>query len=591
MTQTEKKSTGNKFTFSSVKKLIQLTNRFKGKFYLAIILTIIIAFLGPIRPFLMQKAVDNYIAIGNKTGLLYLSTLILFLLFLQSALQTWATILTNFIGQEVIKDLRIKVYAYLTSLKVKFYDHTPVGTMVTRTISDIETIADIFSEGIINITGDLLQIIFILVIMFYTDWKLSLVSLSVLPFLLYAGYLFKEKVRISFEDVRNQVARLNTFVQEHIQGMQIVQMFNREKTEMENFKKINKQHQDANIRGVMYYSVFFPVVEMIAACSTALILWYSSKGILDHHTTIGTMVAFMMYINLFFRPIRQLADRFNTIQMGMVSSSRIFKLIEDKENSEPIGTIKPGKLKGEILFDGVTFAYNENDNVLKNVGFHIPAGKTMALVGATGSGKTTITHLMHKFYIPQSGKITIDGMDIQTLVNHELRQQIGTVLQDVFLFSGTIMDNIRLYNNQIPEEKIIETAKLLGAHTFIQNLPNGYHQEVNERGLTLSVGQRQLISFVRAMVANPSILILDEATASIDHETEEIIRVAIDKMLIGRTSIIIAHRLSTIQHVDEILVMQHGEIAERGNHTTLLAKNGLYKNLYEIQFADNLNVQ
>ena len=576
---------GSFFNFTSVRKVLDLTSGFRGKLYLAFVLTISISFLGPVRPFMIQRSIDKYIALNDKAGLIQITAIIISLLIIQSAMQVWATILTNFIGQEVIKDLRLKVYQYLTSLRIRFYDQTPVGTMVTRTISDIETIADVFSEGLINIAGDLLQIIFLLILMFYTDWKLTLISLSVLPLLLYAGYIFKEKVRLSFIDVRNQVARLNTFVQEHIQGMQIVQLFNRQNEEYDRFEKINELHRDANIRAVMYYSVFFPAVEMIAAISTGLILWYGSKGVIAHETSIGTLIAFIMYINLFFRPIRQMADRFNTIQMGMVSSDRIFKLIEDNDNKEPIGSVIP-IVRGEVAFNHVWFAYSNEEFVLKDINFHIKPGKTIALVGATGSGKTTITHLIHKFYQINKGDILFDGLSIDTLNNNALRKQIGTVLQDVFLFSGSILDNIRLYNEDISEEKIIATAKLLGADHFISNLPNGYHQQVNERGLSLSVGQRQLISFVRAMVAEPAILILDEATASIDHETEEIIQSAINKMLIGRTCIIIAHRLSTIQHVDEILVMDKGQIVERGSHSELLAQNGLYKNLYEVQFAN-----
>lgn len=588
-TKTDAFKPGSMFNFDSVKKILKLTKHFRGKLYLALLLTILISFLGPIRPFLIQKTIDQFIAVNDKPGLIQMVTLIFILLLFQAAMQVWATILTNFIGQEVIKDLRIKVYTYLTSLKVKFYDQTPVGTMVTRTVSDIETIADIFSEGLINIAGDLLQIIFLLIIMFYTDWKLTLVSLSVLPLMLYAGYVFKEKVRLSFIEVRNQVAKLNVFVQEHLQGMHIVQLFNRSDVEYKKFEAINQLHRDANIRSVMYYSVFFPVVEFIAAVSTGLILWYGSNGVIAHETSIGSMIAFIMYVNLFFRPIRQMADRFNTIQMGMVSSDRIFKLIEDESQIEPSGTLVPEKLNGNIRFENVWFAYKDEEYVLKDISFSIDAGKTIALVGSTGSGKTTITHLIHKFYPIDKGQIYIDETPVESFQNNAYRKQIGTVLQDVFLFSGSILENIRMYNTEISEAQIIDTAKLLGAHYFISQLPNGYHQQVNERGLSLSAGQRQLISFVRAMVTNPRILILDEATASIDHETELVIQQAIDKMLKGRTCIIIAHRLSTIKHVDEIILMDKGEIAERGNHEHLLQQNGLYKQLYEVQFAASNN--
>ncbi|MFA6261204.1 MAG: ABC transporter ATP-binding protein [Bacteroidia bacterium] len=580
---------GNIFHNSVFRKLLTLTRLFRPRFYTAIVLTLAISVIGPLRPYLMQVSIDRYISLGDREGLILISAGILLLLVLQSGLQVWSTILANYIGQEVIKDLRIKVYRYLTSLRTSYYDKTPVGTMVTRTVNDVETIADVFSDGLINIAGDMLQIIFILIMMFSTDWKLSLVSLSVLPFLLYAGYVFKEKVRMSFEDVRNQVARLNTYVQEHIQGMQIVQLFNRESAEMKHFTKINQQHRDANIRSVWYYSVFFPVVEMIAATSTALILWYGSYGVLNDVTSIGTMIAFILYINMFFRPIRQLADRFNTLQMGMVASERIFKLVEENDLIESTGETDPGKVAGKIEFSHVWFSYTGTEQVLKDISFTVKPGSTMALVGATGSGKTTIINLLNKFYRPTQGYIELDGNQLESLNNVKLRQHIGTVLQDVFLFSGTVLDNIRLYNQEITEKQVEETARLLGAHDFIAKLPNGYHQQVEERGLTLSVGQRQLISFVRAMVTNPSILVLDEATASIDHDTEQVIQQAIRKMLQGRTSIIIAHRLSTIRHVDEILVMDKGTIVERGNHTELILLNGIYKKLYEIQFAHALN--
>lgn len=575
--------------FQSFRELLSLTNDYKGKFYLSVVLTIIVAFMGPVRPYLMQIAVDRYIATGDAAGLVALTILIFSLLLVQSAIQVWATILSNLIGQEVIHDLRNSVYHYLTSLRIRFYDQTPVGTLVTRTVNDIETIADIFSEGLINISGDLLQIVFILILMFWTDWKLSLISLSVLPFLIYAGYVFKENVRTSFEEVRNMVARLNSFVQEHIQGMQVVQIFGRQEQEYTQFRAINVQHRDANIRSVWYYSVFFPVVELIAAVSTALILWYGSRGVLDNSTSIGTMIAFTMYVGLFFRPIRQLADRFNNIQMGMVASNRIFKLIGDTSQVAPTGTLQPAAIRGEIEFRHVTFGYKPEEPVLHDISFKVDAGKTLALVGATGSGKTSITSLIHQFYQAQKGEIWIDQVPVGQYDAPSLRRHTGTVLQDVFLFSGTVAENIRMFNPVISVEKIIATSKMLGAHDFISKLPHGYDQEVNERGLTLSVGQRQLISFVRAMVTDPSILILDEATASIDHETEITIRHAIDRMLMGRTCLIIAHRLSTIQHADQILVMDKGRIAEQGTHAELMERGGLYKKLYEVQFSKELD--
>lgn len=577
--------TGSAFDFGLLRRVYALARPYRAKLFIAIALTLIMAFLGPLRPYLMQYTIDRHIATNDMQGLINMSMLILGLLVIQSLIQVWSTVLTNFLGQNVIKDLRMEVYNYLTGLRLRFYDKTPVGTLVTRTVSDIETIADVFSEGLINITGDILQIVFILVMMFWSDWQLSLVSLSVLPLLLYAGYVFKEKVRISFEEVRTQVARLNTFVQEHIQGMQIVQIFNREQKELNRFRLINKEHRDANIRSVFYYSVFFPVVEVIAAISTALIVWYGSKGVMDHHTSIGTMIAFIMYINMFFRPIRQLADRFNTLQMGMVASERIFKLIDDREPVEPTGTEVLAHTEGNIAFNNVWFAYNSGEYVLKGIDLKVAHGRTLALVGATGAGKSSIINLLSRFYDIENGTITIDGKNLYDFDIRSVRRHISVVLQDVFLFSGSVMDNIRLYNKNITDEKIIDTAKMLGAHEFISRLPQQYRQDVHERGATLSVGQRQLISFVRAMVTDPAVLILDEATSSVDNETERLIQDAIRKMMKGRTSIVIAHRLSTIQHADEIVVLDKGEIVERGTHVELLHANGYYKRLYDLQFA------
>ncbi len=568
-------------------RVYQLAKPYKAKLYTAIVLTIGMALLGPLRPFIIQYTIDNFIANNNQIGLINMSLLLLFMLVLQAGMQVWSTILTNYLGQSVIKDLRMQVFTYLTGLRLLFYDKNPVGALVTRTISDIETIADVFSEGLINISGDILQIVFILIFMFGTNWQLSLVSLSVLPFLLYAGYVFKEKVRLSFEDVRTQVSRLNTFVQEHIQGMHIVQIFNREDKELERFKEINAEHRDANVRSVMYYSVFFPVVEIIAALSTALIVWYGAKGVIQDHASIGSITAFIMYINLFFRPIRQLADRFNTMQMGMVAAGRIFKLVDDKENNEPTGSIKINNLKGNIQFKNVYFGYNPNQYVLKDISLQVNEGKNVAFIGATGAGKSSIINLLSRFYNIEKGEILVDGHKLEDLNIKHLRSQIAVVLQDVFLFSGSVMDNIKLNNKHITNEEVITTAKLLGAHDFISRLPDGYNQNVQERGASLSVGQRQLISFVRAMVVNPAVLILDEATSSVDNETEDVIQKAIETMMKGRTSIVIAHRLSTIQHADEIIVLDKGMIVEKGSHKELLNLNGFYKKLYELQFAPN----
>jgi ATP-binding cassette subfamily B multidrug efflux pump len=579
--------TGSAFDFSLLRRVYALAKPYRIKLFIAITLTVLMAFLGPLRPYLIQYTLDHFVVNNKMEGLIGMSVLIFVLLVVQSLFQVWCTILTNFLGQRVIKDLRNQLYQYLTKLKLSFYDKTPVGTMVTRNISDIETIADVFSEGLINITGDLLQIVFILFWMFYTDWRLSLVSLSVLPILLYAGYLFKEAVRKSFEEVRNEVARLNTFVQEHIQGMQIVQLFNRETIELDRFKKINESHRDANIRSVFYYSVFFPVVEIVAAVSTALIVWYGAKEVMGETASVGVLIAFIMYVQLFFRPIRQLADRFNTLQMGMVAAQRIFKLLDSTDNEEPNGTQKLESIEGNISFKDVWFGYTPEEYVLKGINIEVNKGDTIALIGATGAGKSSIINLLNRFYEIQKGGIYIDGINLKELDIYAIRKHISVVLQDVFLFSGTVMDNIRLFNKKITDEQIIETAKLLGAHRFIEKLPNGYFQEVQERGATLSVGQRQLISFVRAMVNNPKVLVLDEATSSIDNETEQVIQSAIQIMMKGRTSIVIAHRLSTIQYANEIIVLDKGQIVERGNHAQLLAIDGFYRHLYQLQFVSS----
>ena len=571
--------------WSLLAKIFSLALPYRGKFISAVILTLSMAVLGPLRPYLIQHTLDTYVAKGDSTGLLYFSLFLFFLLLLQSVIQWWSTLLANFLGQQIIYDLRNKVYKHLLSLKLKYFDQTPVGTLVTRSISDIETISEVFSEGMINIVGDILQIIVLLILMFGTHAKLSLVCLSVLPLLFYSGYLFKEKIKGSFEEVRNQVSNLNTFVQEHVSGMQLVQLFNREPTELEAFKKINAEHRDANIKSVFYYSVFFPVVEVLSAISIGLLVWYGAKGVLSEEISLGVLVAFILYLNLFFRPIRQLADRFNNLQMGMIAGDRIFQLLEDNTPKEVDGAVELKSTKGQITFKNVSFGYQESQAVLKHINFSVQPGQTIALVGKTGAGKSSIINLLSRFYDIQSGEILLDGNNINQYTLASLRSKISVVMQDVFLFNGSILENIQLYNKSMSEDKIIATAKLLGAHDFIMRMPNGYHQLITERGSNLSVGQRQLISFVRAMVSDPAILVLDEATSSIDHETEEIIQLAIEKMRAGRSSIVIAHRLSTIANANEILVLNQGEIVERGNHSSLLQNSGYYRTLYEKQFS------
>lgn len=582
------KSKPSAFESNILKRLFKLSGPHAKLFWFTFLFTILFALLSTIRPYIIQYIIDNFIPKGDFKNIYLFSAIVFGLLILSTVFQLLSSYLGALLGQLIIKDLRAKVFSHLSKLRLKFFDNTPVGTLVTRCISDIETVTEVFSEGFISIMGDLLQIIFILSLMFFASWKLTLVSLSVLPILLIAAYWFKESVRISFEEVRNKVSELNTFVQEHLIGMQIVQIFNKQDEELEKFKAINKEHRDANIKGVFYYSVFFPIVEVISSIAIGLVVWYGAKETINGQASAGVIVAFIMYISMIFRPIRQIADKFNTLQMGMVASKRIFALVDDETYIEPTGNIPFETLKSEIAFINVGFAYVDEDYVLKDISFNLTKGKNMALVGATGAGKSSIINLLSRFYDYQKGQILIDGIELKQYQTDTLRKHIAVVLQDVFLFSGSIYDNITLYNKAITMEQVIATSKLLGAHEFISRLPNGYNQSVQERGLTLSMGQRQLISFVRAMVVNPTVLVLDEATSSIDQETEDIIQYAIAKMMEGRTSIVIAHRLSTIQKANEILVLDKGEIKERGTHESLLQiKDGFYTSLYQTQFNKN----
>lgn len=568
-----------------LKRLFNLSIPHAKLFWFTFLFTILFSFLSTVRPYLIQFIIDNFLSKNEIKNIYFYSAIVFGLLILSTLFQLLSSYLGALLGQTIIKDLRASVFSHLSKLKLKFFDNTPVGTLVTRCISDIETITEVFSEGFISIMGDLLQIIFILGFMFYQSWKLTLISLSVLPILLMAAYWFKENVRISFEQVRNKVSELNTFVQEHLIGMQIVQIFNKQNVEFKKFKAINKDHRDANIRGVFAYSVFFPIVEIISSIAIGLVVWYGAKETINGQASAGVIVAFIMYISMIFRPIRQIADKFNTLQMGMVASKRIFALVDDETYIESTGNMPFETLKSEIKFNNIDFAYVDDNYILNNISFTLNKGSNMALVGATGAGKSSIINLLSRFYDYQKGQILIDGVELKQYQTDSLRKNISVVLQDVFLFSGSIYDNISLFNKDITMEQVVATSKLLGAHEFISRLPNGYHQSVQERGLTLSMGQRQLISFVRAMVVNPTVLVLDEATSSIDQETEDIIQYAIAKMMEGRTSIVIAHRLSTIQKANEILVLDKGEIKERGTHESLLQiKNGFYTALYETQF-------
>ncbi|MEO1052899.1 MAG: ABC transporter ATP-binding protein [Bacteroidota bacterium] len=585
----EKTSSGNIIDFQVLKRLFKFVKPYTGKFYFLILLTIALGALAPLRPYLTQLTLDDYVAYNDYRGLLNMTLLLIGLLVMQSIVQYAHTYISGWLGQFVIRDIRVQLYQHLLKLKLKFYDKTPIGRLVTRVVSDVETLLDVFSQGIAAMIADLLQLIFILALMFYTDWRLALVSLSTLPILLLSTYVFKEKIKVAFNDVRNAVSNLNSFVQEHITGMSIVQIFSAEKREQKKFEDINNEHKQANLRSVLYYAIYFPVAEIISAAGIGLLVWYGAKGVIREEETgitLGMLVAFIMYINMFFRPIRMIADRFNTLQLGIVSSSRILKLLDNEEYISDTGSENVAQFNGEVEFKKVWFAYSERDYVLKDISFHINPGETLAMVGATGSGKSTIINLLNRFYDINRGNITIDGIDIADYKLECLREKIGVVLQDVFLFSGSILENITLGNPDIKEEEVWKAAELVGATKFIERLPDQLNYNVMERGATLSVGQRQLISFIRAMVYDPKIIVLDEATSSVDTETEEMIQEAIEKMMKGRTSIVIAHRLSTIQNADKIIVLDKGEIKEIGKHDELLAKDGYYTQLHKMQYKE-----
>ncbi|GAB3165937.1 ABC transporter ATP-binding protein [Telluribacter humicola] len=581
---------GQIFDLPTLKRLYTFVGPYKKQFYLLIFIIMVSAVLAPVIPLLIKYTIDEPIANSNYDQLALMLGIMIVVLVVQGLVQFVNTYLSGWLGQYIIRDIRVQLYEKIVNLRLKFFDNTPIGRLVTRTISDIETLSNVFSDGMAAIAGDILQLVLIISVMFYTDWKLSLISLSMIPLMLFSTYVFKEKIKDAFNEVRAAVSNLNSFVQEHITGMSIVQIFSSEKIEYEKFREINVQHRDSNIRSILYYSIYFPVADVIAAAGTGLVVWYGSKQILNYEVTFGTVTAFVMFINLFFRPIRQLADRFNTLQMGIVSTDRILKLLDSDEYTANEGTHNPDTIKGNVEFKNVWFAYNDEDYVLKDINFKVNEGETVAFVGATGAGKSSIINLLSRFYDINKGNIYIDDVEVHDFELGALRRNIGVVLQDVFLFSDTIENNIRLGNPDITHEKIIEAAKLVGVHEFIERLPGGYEYNVMERGSTLSVGQRQLISFVRAMVHDPRIIVLDEATSSVDTETEELIQKAIEKLMEGRTAIVIAHRLSTIQEADKIIVVDKGEIKEEGTHEKLLEKNGFYANLYRMQYKDVLKI-
>ncbi len=567
-------------------RILSLAKPYQGYFIFAAFLAVVLAPLSSMRPFLIQQMVDEHIFKYDVEGMTRMVIILLVLLFSEVAIQYIFNFTTSWLGQSIIKDLRIRVFKHISSLNLSYFDKTPIGTSTTRTINDIETINSVFSEGIITILADLLTLIVVLGIMFWTSWKLTLVCMTVLPLLIFGARWFKNEVAKSFQTVRNEVARMNAFLQEHITGMRIVQIFNVESQEREKFKQINRSYTGANLKAIFAYAVFFPIVEIVSAAALGLMVWYGSQGVIQNHITLGVLVAFPVYLNMLFRPIRMLADKFNTLQMGMVAAERVFNLVDDTNNIEKTGTKKVNRLRGDVEFQNVDFAYDGENLVLKNVSFQLNHGETLAIVGSTGSGKTTITSILNRFYEIQGGSIKVDNIDIKEYELYSFRNRIAVVLQDVFLFSGTVLENITLRDPSVSREKVIECAQIIGAEEFILRLPGGYDYQVMERGATLSMGQRQLISFVRALVFDPDILILDEATSSIDPESEGVIQHAIETLIAKRTSIIIAHRLSTIRHANNVLVMDKGEAIEFGPHEKLLQiEGGRYRELYEMQFS------
>jgi ATP-binding cassette subfamily B protein len=573
--------------WQTLKRVVKLAWPFKKLFLFSLMLGILVSIVTPLRPYIIQLTVDNNIIKQNGKGLEIMGLILLLTLLAEFFVKYLFGLFSTKLGQTIMLDLRTKLFNHVQTMRLKFFDKTPVGIITTRTINDIEAINNIFSEGLITIVADVLTLVFVIAFMVYINWKLALVCLTTFPIILVATYIFKEKVRVSFNDVRDKVAQLNSFVQEHISGMRIVQIFNAQDKEFKKFDKLNHEHYTANDKSVLYYSIFFPVVEVILALAISLLIWYGANQVMNGFATVGIFTSFILYLNLAFRPLRTLADKFNTLQMGIIASERVFRLLDTNDKIEDTGTFAPTDIKGDIEFQNVWFAYNKEEYVLKDISFKVHAGETLAIVGATGSGKSSTINILNRFYEINKGNILLDGINTKEYKLSALRSYIGTVLQDVFLFSGSVMENITLKNPTISEAQVIEASKLVGAHNFIMELPNGYQHNVMERGSTLSVGQRQLISFIRALVYNPQILILDEATSSVDTESENLIQHAIETMVKDRTSIVIAHRLSTIQNADKIMVLDHGEIKEIGTHEELLKKeDGFYKKLYEIQFQE-----
>ena len=576
------------FDINLFKRILKYTKpytfRFRGVIWFAVLLSLFAA----LRPLFLQITVDTFIKPGNKSGLLVYAIIMGIALLMEGLSQYYFVLWANWLGQDIVKDIRTKLFQHMLSFRMKYFDTAPVGQLVTRSVSDIEQIARIFSQGLFMIMSDLMKMFVCLLVMFYMNWHLTIIVILAMPILVYITRIFQRKMQVAFEEVRNQVANLNTFVQERVTGMKIVQLFNREKIEFEKFKEINQKHNVAWIKTILYNSIFFPIADIISSITLGVIVIYGGFQILNGNpfTTIGQMTAYTMFIGMLFNPLRQIADKFNEMQMGMIAANRVFDIIDTDEEIQENGTVVANHFAGNIIFDKVRFSYIKEEEVLKGISLEVKAGQTIAIVGATGAGKSTIINLLNRFYEINSGAIYVDNQNIDTFTLDSLRTQIAVVLQDVFLFADTILNNITLNHPTITRETVVLAAKKIGVHDFIMNLPEGYDYNVKERGVMLSSGQRQLIAFLRAYVSNPSILILDEATSSIDTYSEELIQKATETITQGRTSIVIAHRLATILKADKIIVMDKGQIVEAGTHAELvIQENGFYKKLYDSQFS------
>ncbi len=579
---------GKAFDFNLFRRLLGYTNAYRLTFYYVAFAAIAMSILGVVQPELLQITIDESIVPKDNENLVFYITLMVVVIFVETLLNLTFIYLANWLGQNVITDIRVKLFELMLSFKLKYYDTSAVGKLTTRAVNDIETISSIFSQGLFMIISDLLKMLVIVGFMFYKSWQLALIVLTILPIILYATRVFQKAMKVAFEDVRNQVSNLNSFVQERITGMKIVQIFTREETEYKYFKEINEKHKKAWIKTVWYNSIFFPIAEIASSIAIGFVVWYGGLNVIaGGNITLGIITSFIILSQMLFRPLRQIADKFNTLQMGMVAARRVFEVIDTKSHIDDSGTKLLSHTNGLINFNNVRFSYIDGEEIIKGISFTVQPGETVAIVGATGAGKSTIINLLSRFYEINSGEINIDGSNINDYTLKSLRSHIAVVLQDVFLFADSILNNITLNNPNISEEQVIAAAKEIGVHKFISSLPNGYHYNVKERGVMLSSGQRQLLAFLRAYVSDPSILILDEATSSVDSYSEEMIQTATEKITKGRTSIVIAHRLATVKNADKIIVMDAGKVVEMGSHKELLKKeNGYYKKLYEVQFLE-----